>query len=106
MKYLLQANSIVEGSELHLLKGMLADMRIACMIRNENLAGGVGEIPFIECFPELWVVNDGDYARANEVVCNWRKAAGAKRAMWVCPQCDELIDGQFTACWNCAHEQV
>jgi hypothetical protein len=105
MKYLIQANSIVEGAELHLLKSMLERTRIACTIRNENLAGGMGEIPFFECYPELWIIDEQDYDKAKEIVSSWRQAAGAKGAVWVCPDCDELIDGQFTACWQCGVER-
>ncbi len=24
---------------------------------------------------------------------------------WVCPNCNETIEQQFTMCWNCGHEQ-
>ena len=25
---------------------------------------------------------------------------------WECPKCGEKIEGQFSACWKCGHEQV
>ena len=105
MKYLLQAHSLVDSAELHVLKGILENLHIECMIRNENLAGGVGEIPFLNCFPELWLLDERDYAKAEAVIANWRRANHQTQAIWVCPQCAEIIDGQFSACWQCGMEQ-
>ncbi len=105
MKYLIQAGSLVEGAELAILKRMLETARIASMIRNENLAGGVGEIPFTECYPELWLLDANDYPRAMEVLKSWRDAIARPTAVWVCPGCDEVLDGQFSACWQCGTER-
>ncbi|WP_457593924.1 hypothetical protein [Hydrogenimonas sp.] len=29
----------------------------------------------------------------------------SKREPWECPQCNELLEGSFSACWNCGYEQ-
>ncbi len=105
MKYLLQAHSLVDCAELHLLKEILEKMQIQCMVRNENLAGGVGEIPFLNCYPELWLLNERDQDRAQALIANWREAKRPPQAIWVCPQCTEIIDGQFGACWQCGTER-
>ena len=46
------------------LKNVLEQSGVACIIRNAQLSGGLGEIPFLECLPELWVVEDSELARA------------------------------------------
>jgi hypothetical protein len=34
-----------------------------CETRNEYLSVASREIPFTECYPELWILNDEDYPR-------------------------------------------
>lgn len=106
MKYLLQAHSLVESAELHLLKRMLEQTHIECMIRNENLIGAVGDIPFLNCYPELWLLDQNDHARAETIVTNWQQANRPNQSGWACPQCAEIIDGQFGACWQCGKERA
>lgn len=105
MKYLLQAHSLADSAELQLIKRMLEQMRIACMIRNENLIGAMGEIPFTQCYPELWLLDQADLSRAEAALAQWRQACQQPQAVWVCEQCAELIDGQFGACWQCGKER-
>lgn len=105
MKYLLQAHSLADSAELQLIKRMLEQMRIACMIRNENLAGAMGEIPFMHCYPELWLLDEADLVKAEDALAQWRQASTQAQAVWVCWQCAELIDGQFGACWQCGTER-
>ena len=51
-----------------LLKNVLEQSGIACVIKNDQLSGGLGEIPFLECLPELWVLEDQDLARATTLL--------------------------------------
>ena len=51
------AESIIEIAHL---RNVLEQAGIACYVRNERLGGAVGEIPFVECWPELWVLRNGD----------------------------------------------
>ena len=47
---------------------MLETAGIACEIRNDRLAGALGEIPFVECWPELWVVDNIYVLKAQELL--------------------------------------
>ena len=87
------------------LKGILDDHGIACLIRNEHLSGAAGELPPIECWPELWVTQDRDFDVAQNLVDAALGAKATNRVPWTCPNCGELVDGQFTACWNCCHNR-
>lgn len=82
------------------IKDVLQEEGIDCMIKNLNLAGGLGEIPPIECWPEVWILEDEDYVRANSIVEDLLKEPGEYRTSWLC-QCGEKIEGQFTDCWSC-----
>lgn len=82
------------------LKNVLEQSGIACVIKNDQLSGALGEIPFLECLPELWVLEDKDLARATSLLKNLEEPS-ARTAQWRCAGCDELNEGQFAACWNC-----
>ena len=91
------AESVIEIAHL---RNLLEAEGIACLVRNDRLGGVVGEIPFVECWPELWVVATGHYLKAKSLVDEALQAAPVAQA-WDCPHCGETIEGQFTACWNC-----
>ena len=105
MRRLFSANSPADEGTLQLLKGMLEDAAIACMVRNESLSVGKGDIPAVECVPELWILEDKDYAKAQGIVDEWKRSESAPHAPWVCPNCKEESEGQFTSCWKCGKER-
>lgn len=82
------------------LKQVLDTQGIECLIRNEFLSGAAGELPVMETWPELWVLDDSRQAQARQVI-DEVVAAPLNTASWVCPQCNELIEGQFDLCWHC-----
>ena len=57
------------------LKNLLEHSGIVCVIRNDQLSGGLGEIPFLECLPELWVVRDQDLPRAEALLAATEKTS-------------------------------
>ena len=63
--------------------------------------GAVGEIPFVECWPELWVRQPGDALRARGLI-DQVLSPGAQGEPWTCPGCGERIEPQFAQCWHCA----
>ena len=87
------------------IKDILQEEGIDCMIKNLNLAGALGELPPIECWPEVWILEDEDYDRASSIVEDLIKDSDEYRSSWVC-QCGEKIEGQFTACWSCGTARV
>lgn len=104
MKYIFAATGKYDGADNEMLKGLLEESGIPCMIRNENLSMAMGEIPPSES-PELWIINDEDYPRAKEIIDSWRSAGPEPSDPWVCTQCGETVEGQFTSCWKCGAEQ-
>lgn len=87
------------------LKNILESHGIDCVTRNKDLAIAVGELPPIECWPELWIVDDERYEEAQKIVKKTMLFTGPTSRPWTCPQCGESIEGQFTDCWNCAATQ-
>ena len=82
------------------LRNLLEQSGIDCMIKNEQLSGGLGEIPFLECQPELWVLRD-EQARSAEALLGEIQQAAASAPAWTCSACGESNEGQFAACWAC-----
>ena len=83
------------------LRSVLEEQGIACLVKNEYLIGGVGELPPTECWPEVWVVDDRQEASARAIVEEMREA-GSSDDGWRCPACGEWIEPGFGACWRCA----
>ncbi len=94
----------VMSADQGIVKGLLEEANIPCMVRNENISTALGELPFTECSPEIWILNDSDFPRATEIVDGWRNAEVEDHGAWVC-RCGETIEGQFTSCWNCGKER-
>ena len=92
--------TLSDRAEAGLFKELLEREGVACLIRNEQLFAALGEIPFLECFPELWVVDDEVWPRAKSLLDNWFKQE-ADPLSWTCLSCDEVLEGQFGACWKC-----
>jgi hypothetical protein len=98
MVKILVSQSLVE---IESLKTRLEQIGIACFVKNLYASGLAGEVPFAEVFPELWLVNDEDFQRAEDMMQRWRAESGASGPKWVCASCGERHGQQFTACWNC-----
>ena len=104
MKKLFTFN-VGQNTQVGLLKDLLEKSFIPCVTRNEFLSVATGEIPFTECYPELWVLNDEDYLRAKEILDGWLAPQSETPDSWVCPRCEEKIEGQFASCWKCGTQR-
>lgn len=87
------------------VKNILESYGIACTIQKQFSSAAVGEIPAIECWPELWVVNGKQFERAKRIVKEALGPLAENLPKWKCANCNETIDGQFTACWNCGTDR-
>jgi hypothetical protein len=83
-----------------MFKELLASEGIGCIVRNEQLSAVMGEIPFLDCSPELWVIDEETYPRARLLLKAWLEKSPHSEA-WTCRQCGEKIEGQFSVCWGC-----
>lgn len=86
------------------LKNILEGEGIRCSIRNQFLAGALGEIPAVECWPQLWVTHPADWLRARGLLADFLAQPDGEEQAWTCRGCGERIDGQFAACWRCGGE--
>lgn len=86
--------------DAHLVRGLLGQAGIDATVFNENLQGGLGEIPFTHAYPEVWIVDERDLQRAREVIRQLERPAPGSGST-VCPRCHEGSPGHFQICWNC-----
>lgn len=89
-------------AELMPLKTALEVANIECFIKNEFNGGGLGEIPFTETWPELWIQNEVDKPKALAIIDSLSTAPEAM-SDWDCPKCQERIEKDFQLCWQCGY---
>jgi hypothetical protein len=97
-----QIHTAKHAMEAHLVKGFLESNGIEAVVRGEHLTSGWGELPVDLC--SVWIKNDVEFERANALLISFLKgsyAAEMSEARWQCPQCNEVLEGQFDTCWNC-----
>jgi hypothetical protein len=82
-------------------RNVLLSAGIDSELRNQYLAGALGELPMLETWPQLFVA-DADEFRALRALKE--AAAPARGAPWVCEACGEQLEPQFTGCWRCGAE--
>lgn len=96
MKKLTSAESLIL---INHYRNLLEAEGIRTEIRNQHLGSIMGEVPFFETWPQLWVINDLDFDRAQQLLES--ADAEAPTEPWVCGNCGEQNEGQFSACWKC-----
>jgi len=95
--------SSLDTIHLSLLENLLVQEGIAVERRNFVLAGGIGELPFVDVMPELWVA-ESDHEHATKVLDEFRQAdSDSAEGSRTCPQCGEPVERQFVQCWKCGH---
>jgi hypothetical protein len=96
MKRVLSGNSLPDTTHF---KNLLEQSGIACLIKNRELGGGIGDLPVFDCAPELWVLDDKNVRRAEELIRE--SIRPARGAPWHCAACGADNEPQFGACWSC-----
>ncbi|MED5461634.1 MAG: DUF2007 domain-containing protein [Pseudomonadota bacterium] len=99
MRKVTSAHSIVTISHY---KNLLVSEGIPAFLKNEHFGTVMGEVPFQEVWPELWVENDLDYDRAQQLINSTKIMEESPSSPWKCSRCSEENEGQFAACWNCS----
>ena len=97
-----QLLTLPESAELELLKNLLEKAGIRCALRNEQLSQALPATPFNV---ELWVANEDDFPRAQELCQSWLHPPPGVTGTWVCAQCGQGLGRQFDSCWKCGAER-
>ncbi|MDT3779767.1 DUF2007 domain-containing protein [Nitrospira sp. MA-1] len=102
MKNLYVSQSLIDVESR---KELLDQAQIPSTIKNQRSAMLGGEVPFVEVFPELWVLKDENFNRANRLLEDWEQAQPLEATQWTCSGCGELHQKEFTTCWKCGMER-
>lgn len=95
-----QGTTVVEAAHV---RNVLESAGVAAELRNDQLWSALGEIPVIEAWPQVWVVDLADVERARAILRDLERGPAAPS--WTCTACGEWLEGQFTSCWQCGHER-
>lgn len=88
--------------EAYIVIDQLRAAGIEARVFNENAQGGLGELPFTHVYPEVWVMDDGDWTRARDVVVAYERGSKTDVGSAArCPDCGEENPANFQLCWNC-----
>jgi Putative prokaryotic signal transducing protein len=95
MKRVFRAASLLQVAHA---RNVLLTAGIQSDLRNQYLAGALGDLPMLETWPALYV-DDADEQPALRALA--RAATAPVGASWTCDQCGEVLEPQFTTCWRC-----
>ena len=85
--------------DAQLVVDALSSLGIISHIFNANAAGALGEVPFMQAQPEVWVDDDTQEVHAREVLADFLNVKpGAEKT---CSYCGERNPGNFLSCWHC-----
>ena len=97
MKRLCKAPSLPDA---HILRGLLQQSGIEAHVFNENAQSGVGQLPVSEACPEVWLADERDFARSEELIRAFESAPRESGSLH-CPVCREDNPANFQLCWSC-----
>jgi hypothetical protein len=95
MKRVFRAPSLLQVAHA---RNLLVSAGIQCELRNQYLAGAMGDLPMMETWPQLYV-DDADEQVALRALA--RAVAAPAGPPWTCDECGEELEPQFTSCWRC-----
>lgn len=81
------------------MKNLLQAEGIATVVVNEFAAGGAGDLPAFDTWPELWVEDESRFTEAQAVLRSILD--DNNKQSWFCRGCQEENDAAFKICWNC-----
>ena len=97
MKRVYSASDLVDA---RLLADSLADAHIRTHLFNASAMGAMGDLPFGETWPEVWIADERDLARARALVAAHAARRSASGSVH-CGACGEDSPSNFGCCWNC-----
>ncbi len=78
---------------------------IECQLMNNFLSGALGDIPFTDTGPEIWVSNETDLILAKQLLHQYFQTQKLNEINQdktrLCPHCQETNPAHFATCWSC-----
>jgi hypothetical protein len=86
--------------EAHLVRGLLMAAGIEARVLNEYASGALGELPFAEVAPSVWIEQDRDLVRARQLITSYEQTTTTSGVTY-CRACGEESPHDFAVCWKC-----
>ncbi|MBT0585495.1 DUF2007 domain-containing protein [Alteromonas sp. SM 2104] len=85
------------------IKQLLDDSGVPCYLKNEYIAGAIGEVSPLDAQPEVWIADDEWQPKAQRLIDTFMTENQAKQgqASWLCSGCQEVNEPSFNLCWQC-----
>jgi hypothetical protein len=83
------------------MQSLLEAQGIATFVKNQFASSVMGEVPFVEVCPQLYILHETDLSRARQLLLLDQPDPERTQA-WVCAGCGMEMEAQFGECWNCA----
>ena len=64
------------------------------------LSGAIGELPPTEVIG-VWLHQEQHLQRARKLIEEFEASRHGPESSWYCRSCDERVEGEFGACWQC-----
>ena len=87
------------------VQSLLESHGIPTFLKNQFTSSVMGEVPFVEVCPQLYILDDSDFPAAQQLLGDSFEPA-LMGPDWVCPGCGAELEGQFGACWSCGATPV
>jgi len=85
----------------------LAQHDLDATVLGEHLSAARGELPMtVDTLPAVWV-DEKDAPQAMELMKEFlaQPPADSTLPAWLCPTCNENVEGQFDVCWQCGRDR-
>ncbi len=82
------------------MQSLLESNGIRTFLKNQYGSSVMGEVPFVEVVPQLFILKNKDLLRAKELL-RLDLPVESPKPDWVCAQCGEENEGTFDECWKC-----
>ncbi|WP_100656618.1 DUF2007 domain-containing protein [Alteromonas flava] len=87
------------------IKSLLEEHGIPCFLKNEFIAGAIGEVSPLDAQPEVWLTDPEWAPKAYALIDAFQHDCANKNngQDWVCLNCGEANSASFEVCWQCQH---
>lgn len=86
-------------SQVGQAQSLLNSEGIETHLRNEFASSVMGEVPFVEVCPQLYILDAAEEERARDLLLPFEHQPTMPD--WHCGQCGFEVDAPFGQCWNC-----
>ena len=82
------------------MQSLLESHDIKTFIKNQFGSSVMGEVPFVEVVPQLYILQEKDLARAKQLL-QLDLPVDQPEEDWSCTACGVDVEGSFDRCWKC-----